>query len=223
MEWSSESAEGGAALSEPSPPSVLTSHGAAAFCPPLDDSETDLLGNDARLDEDDIEIDEDIELMLEHHDDPTMTVLYVETRRRGAGSIAGSVEDETLGDGLLLLEDDGDELQPIAPRRDSVDSPTEDWDMELGMDDEIKGAQLEMASDFRSLISRGIDRNTTPIAPGEDRNKLNITDSIGGDSLGNILNEELTTIQSNMAVSTISVNLWSRVSDIFVFRNLTFQ
>ena len=212
MDWSPDSAEAIAAPSVPSP-ALLAS---PARPPPRDDSETDLLLDETRLDEDDIEIDEDIELMLEHHDDPTMTVLYVETRRRG-GSIEGPADVETLGDGLLLLEDDGDELQPIAPRRDSVDSPTEDWDMELGVDDEIKGAQLEMASGFRSLISRGIDRNITPIAPGEDRSKLGTIYSIGGDSLGNILSDELTTIQSNMPVCNARVTTCVLVEGVLLF------
>lgn len=141
-----------------------------------------------------LEHHEDIQLMLEQHDDPAMNVLYMETRR----SASGTVDDTTLADGLLLLDEEGEDMKPIAPRRESVDSPMEDWDMEFGMDEEIKGAQQEMASGFRSLIGRGMEKGTTA-----NEGQCNDIDEIENESFGNILNEELRTIQSTMPVIAI--------------------
>ena len=124
--------------------------------------------------DDDFELDEEVELMLQHHDDPSMNVLYMETttRRRALGPAGGGGGTGPSGGGdadtdMLLLEgllDDDEDVQPIAPRRDSIESPTEDWDTMLGMEEEIRESQQEMASGFRFLI--GIDKTGSPRVRG---------------------------------------------------------
>lgn len=151
---------------------------------------------DVDIDDYDLEAEYDVELMLQNHDDPAIDVLYVETRRRGIGPADGSVDETSMADGMLLLDDDADEMEPIAPRRESIDSPTEDWDIELGVDEEIKEAQQEMASGFRSLISLGVDKTSAAVSDS----RLRYLDDVENETLGNILSDELTKIQSIMPV-----------------------
>jgi hypothetical protein len=154
------------------------------------------------IDGDDFELDEEVELMLHQHDDPSMAVLYMETRRRSQGTVCGggSSQDNHAGgaDDLLLegLDDDDDDVQPIAPRRDSVDSPNEDWDTMLGMEDEIRDAQQEMASGFRFLI--GIDKPGSPKGGAQGGGADGAAKAAGDDDNGleSFLSDQPTTIQS---------------------------
>ena len=169
-------------------------------------SHTNIIRNKTGVDiiEDDFEVDEEVEMMLQHHDDPTINILYMETRRRSTDpSSGGSVDDVTLTGSMLILDnmEDADELQPIAPRSDSADSPIEDWDMMLGVDEEIRESQQEMASGFRSLI--GIDAAGVKKLPGVP-NDWPGTDTPGSDVEMDIsLNDELTTIQTTTPVYSV--------------------